>query len=227
MNHSFIVEPYHYSYPDLYFEERRKSPKVKNGSAVSGVILSGGRCSRHGGKNKAMIDIGGKRIIDRIYDVMKSVFRDLILVTNEPSAYDTLDVRIVQDIYKERSALTGLHAGLDAARNTHAFVVACDAPHIRKELIELLLSHYHSVYDVLIPETMAGVEPLFAVYSKRCLPFIEHHLEQKKYKIKEIYPYLNVAKMDESILRECDKNLASFFNVNTPELIDTARDMME
>jgi molybdopterin-guanine dinucleotide biosynthesis protein A len=33
--------------------------------------------------------------------------------------------------------------------------------------------------------------------------------------------------MDESILRECDKNLASFFNVNTPELIDTARDMME
>lgn len=226
MNAPFIFERYPYSYPDFYFEARRQSPKVKNGSTVSGIILSGGRCSRHGGKNKAIIDIGGKRIIDRIYDVMRSIFKDLILVTNDPSAYDNLDVRLVQDIYKERSSLTGLHAGLDAANNTHAFVVACDAPYIKKELIELLIARYHSVYDVLIPETRAGVEPLFALYSKRCLPFIEHHLEQKRYKIKEIYPYLNVMKMDENLLRKCDENLSSFFNVNTPELVETAKGMM-
>lgn len=194
---------------------------------ASGVILSGGLCSRHGGRNKALIAVGGEKIIDRIYQVMKGIFDDLIVVTNEPDVYEHLDVKIVKDIYPCRSALTGLHAGLNAAENTHAFFTACDAPLIKKELVELMLENYHSDYDVLVPETKAGMEPLFAVYSKRCLPFIEHHLEQNNFKIRDVYKYLNVNNVDEETLRGKDDELISFFNINTPELIDAVREMID
>ena len=193
---------------------------------ASGVILSGGLCSRHGGRNKALIDVGGEKIIDRIYQVMKGIFDDLILVTNEPNVYRHLDAKIVTDIYPCRSAMTGLHAGLNAAENTHAFFTACDAPLIKKELVELMLENYRSDYDVLVPETSAGMEPLFAVYSKRCLPFIEHHLEQHNFKIRDVYKYLNVSSVREETLRCKDDELISFFNINTPELVDVARDMI-
>ncbi|MBU0996313.1 MAG: molybdenum cofactor guanylyltransferase [Proteobacteria bacterium] len=224
MNNSLNFQAYNQF--NLHRQAMRDSFLPKQ-STTSGVILSGGNCARHGGKNKAMIDICGQRIIVRIYHVMKSIFKDLILVTNDPDAYSDLDVRIVKDIYGDRSALTGLHAGLDAAMNTHAFFVACDAPLIKKELIKLMLKHWHPEYDALVPKTSAGMEPLFAVYSKRCLPFIEHHLDQKKYKIMDIYNYLNVANIDESILREHDSNLSSFFNVNTPDMIDAAKSMVD
>lgn len=188
----------------------------------SGIILAGGKNSRHQGRNKAMIPVGGERIIDRIIRVLKTMFDDLIIVTHERSAYRDLAITLTEDRFKVRCSLTGIHAGLMAARHTKAFVMACDAPFIQKTLIESLIVMDHPSCDVVVPRTSAGYEPLCAIYSKDCIKVMERHLKLGRYKVSGTYPCLRVATVSESFLREADPDLTSFFNVNTPNLISIA-----
>jgi molybdopterin-guanine dinucleotide biosynthesis protein A len=150
----------------------------------SGVILAGGLSTRLGGRNKAFLEIGGMRILDRIYGVFTELFDEIILVTNHPLLYLNWDVVITTDIFPIRSSLTGIHAGLFAVSNPYAFVAACDTPFLKKEVVQTILDGIETRFDVVIPETRAGLEPLCAAYSKRCLTPMTHSLKQEKFMIR-------------------------------------------
>jgi molybdopterin-guanine dinucleotide biosynthesis protein A len=187
----------------------------------TGVILAGGKNSRFSGKNKALVHIGGKRVLDRIYEVFTLLFDKIILVTNDPLQYMEWDVDIVTDIFPIRSSLTGIHTGLFYITTPYAFFVACDIPFIKKELIEILLDGVEPSIDIVIPETSKGFEPLCSVYSKRCFKPIEEQLEKKSFKIQQVFQKVRVKKISEDILRAIDPELVSLYNINTPE--DLAR----
>jgi len=187
----------------------------------TGVILAGGENSRFSGKNKALVSIGGKRILDRIYEVFTILFDKIILVTNDPLQYMEWDFDIVTDIFPIRSSLTGIHTGLFYITTPYAFFVACDIPFIKKELIGILLDNVEPGIDIVIPETSKGVEPLCSVYSKRCFKPIEEQLEKKSLKIQRVFQKVRVKKISEDILRTIDPDLVSFSNINTPD--DLAR----
>ena len=187
----------------------------------TGVILAGGKNSRFSGKNKALVHIGGKRILDRIYEVFTLLFDKIILVTNDPVQYMEWDLDIVTDIFPIRSSLTGIHTGLFYITTPYAFFVACDIPFIKKELIKILLDGVEPSIDIVIPETSKGFEPLCSVYSKRCFKPIEEQLEKKSFKIQQVFQKLRVKKISEDILRAIDPELVSLYNINTPE--DLAR----
>ncbi|CAN2042813.1 molybdenum cofactor guanylyltransferase [Candidatus Magnetomoraceae bacterium gMMP-15] len=193
----------------------------------SGIILAGGLNSRLGGKNKAMLSVGGRLIIDRIYKVMKSIFDDLILVTNDPLNYLDRDFTIVSDIFNVRSSLTGIHAGLFYSSHPHSFVVACDTPFLQKDIITLLLNCLDQRFDVIIPETDWGLEPLCAIYSKRCLKPIKRKLDQGDFTIRNVFKDMRIKKIQENFLRSHDPELLSFFNINTPEKLEEAEKIWE
>jgi molybdopterin-guanine dinucleotide biosynthesis protein A len=194
-------------------------------SSYTGVILAGGLNSRFSGANKAFIQIGNKRIIDHIYDVFRELFVEIILVTNDPSKYLGWNLKIVTDIYPARSSLTGIHAGLFYATCSHAFITACDTPFLKKDLVEALICAVLPQTDIVIPETSAGIEPLCAVYSKRCLKQIENQLDKKEYKIQGFFNKVRVIKISEDEIRAKDPELTSFFNVNTPFAFEKAKEM--
>ena len=183
--------------------------------------MAGGENSRFSGKNKALVSIGGKRILDRIYEVFTILFDKIILVTNDPLQYMEWDFDIVTDIFPIRSSLTGIHTGLFYITTPYAFFVACDIPFIKKELIGILLDNVEPGIDIVIPETSKGVEPLCSVYSKRCFKPIEEQLEKKSLKIQRVFQKVRVKKISEDILRTIDPDLVSFSNINTPD--DLAR----
>jgi molybdenum cofactor guanylyltransferase len=191
----------------------------------SGIILSGGLNTRHEGRNKAFCPVGGSRIIDRVFGVMSALFDDLIVVTNDPPSYLDLNATIVTDIYPERSSLTGIHAGLSAAVHEHAFCMACDTPFVRKELIELLLATLRPSDDVLIPQTRDGLEPLCAIYSRRCLNAIERNLSRNIFKIQNFFTDMSVRKIPDETLRTVDPDLVTFYNVNSPDRLRVAEEM--
>jgi molybdopterin-guanine dinucleotide biosynthesis protein A len=187
----------------------------------TGVILAGGENSRFSGKNKSLIRIDGKRVLDRIYEVFTILFDKIILVTNDPIQYMEWDFDIVTDILPFRSSLTGIHTGLFYTATPYAFFIACDLPFIKKELIEILLDSVEPNIDIVIPETSKGVEPLCSVYSERCFKPIEEQLEKKSLKIQRIFQKVRVKRIPEDILRTIDPDLVSFSNINTPD--DLAR----
>ncbi len=189
--------------------------------SCSGVILAGGLGTRYGGENKAFLRVGGVRILDRLFEVYREVFEEIILVTNNPVEFLEWDALIVSDIFPLRSSLTGVHAGLFYASHPFAFFSACDTPFLKKEIIETVLKQIDPTDDLVIPQTSAGLEPLCAAYSKRCLKTAEEHLRANKFKIQLALKSGRINKIPEERLREKDPELVSFFNVNTPE--DLAR----
>jgi molybdopterin-guanine dinucleotide biosynthesis protein A len=187
----------------------------------TGVILSGGLSTRFNGQNKAFIRVGGKRILDRLYAIFSDLFSEIILVTNDPLQFMEWDLTIVTDLFPVRSSLTGIHAGLFYMRNPYAFFSACDTPFLKKDLVETLLDNLNGNKDIIMPETAAGMEPLCAIYSKRCLNAAEHHIKENKFKIQRALRNHRLKKIPETALRAADPELTSFFNINTPQ--DLAR----
>lgn len=191
--------------------------------ACSGVILAGGRSSRLHGKNKAFIQIGGKSIFERLYNLYLQFFEEIIVVSNDPLAYVNWNVQIVTDIFPHRSSLTGLHAGLFSIQNPYAFFCACDAPFLKKNLVETILDQIDHRSQIIVPQKADGFyEPLCAVYAKTCVGPIEAQLSQKKLKISNIFNLVRTKVIAPEILKNSDPNLISFFNVNTPEDVKKA-----
>ena len=74
--------------------------------AITGVILAGGQSSRMG-QNKALMSLGGKRLVDRVVAVMRTVFHNLLIVTNTPEVYADLGLPMVGDVWPEKGSLGG------------------------------------------------------------------------------------------------------------------------
>jgi molybdopterin-guanine dinucleotide biosynthesis protein A len=176
--------------------------------------------------NKAFVSIGERRIIDRLLEVFSDLFDDIILVTNQPEQFLQLDLTIVTDIFDLRSSLTGIHTGLFYANNPYAFFSACDTPFLKKELVEILIEQIEQKIDIIMPVTTAGFEPLCAIYSKRCLKPAEDHIKAKKLKIQWALRSHRTKHIPEKELRQVDPELRSFFNINTPEDLIRAEEMV-
>ena len=193
----------------------------------TGVILAGGMNTRFSGQVKAFLSVGGKPIIDHLYDIFNALFEDIILVTNDPHKFLDWDIKIVTDLFPVRSSITGIHAGLFYALNHFSFFAACDTPFLKKELVEKILGNIEQGIDVVVPETQAGFEPLCAVYSKNCLKPIEEQIIQNKLTIRQLFKKRRVKKISGKILRKQDPDLISFFNINTPQDQEEAEKMFE
>jgi molybdopterin-guanine dinucleotide biosynthesis protein A len=186
---------------------------------MTGIILAGGENSRMG-TNKAFVVMDGERLIDRTLRIFKSLFRETILVTNSPLDYLDLNIMIVTDIYPGKKALGGVYTGLFYATDSHAFVAACDMPCLNPGFIAWMM-HQAPAYDIVVPETANGLEPLHAIYAKTCLPHMKRRIVQDKLKITEFYKGLKCSTISDSIRESFDPGRRMFLNVNTPE--DLAR----
>jgi len=168
------------------------------------------------GKNKAFLEVRGQRIIDRTKDLFCNLFDEVILVTNSPLEYVDLQLRTVGDLYVGKGSLGGIFSGLFHASHPQAFVAACDMPFLNEGLIRYLMSLAPG-YDLVIPQTGDGLQPLHAVYSQKCLPFAEELLRQNDLKIIDFFPKVKKKIVSPEEILPLDPKFASFMNVNTPE----------
>lgn len=200
-------------------------PKWSRKVDCSAVILAGGLNSRMQGRNKAFLEIGGRTILDRLLESLWAVFPEVFLVTRQPEQYAGYPCKVVEDIFPQRSSLTGIHAGLAGIRTGFGFMVPCDTPFLQTDLIGLMLKEVEPEMDVLVPYCDGHYQPLCAVYSKRCLRAIEEQLNKGDFKIINFFDRMNVKIVTLEKLKTADPGLLSFLNVNTPAAYDACREL--
>lgn len=192
---------------------------------VTGVIQAGGKSIRMGGRPKALLELGGQRIIERVVEAVAPAVSDLIIVTNTPEPYAFLGLPMVADVYPDRGSLGGIYSGLKAAAGDAAFTVACDMPFLHPEVVRLVVERAESG-DVVIPRVGGQLETLHAAYAKSCLPHIEERLVAGRLKIVEFFPRVRVVEIPEAEIARFRDPAIVFMNVNTPDELERAREIV-
>jgi len=180
---------------------------------MNAAILVGGKSSRMG-SNKAFLELKGKTFIELQIDLLREIFDDIFISANTSSEYEYLNLSIFKDVYPGKGPLGGIYTSLINSSSLHTFMLACDMPFIGSELINHL-KDLTKEYDVVIPKSEKGLEPLHAFYSKKCIDPIKRSLEEDNLRITSFFPHVNVkiVELDNLNLSDCFKN--SIKNLNT------------
>jgi molybdopterin-guanine dinucleotide biosynthesis protein A len=182
---------------------------------VTGVILAGGKSTRYG-TNKAFAEVRGVRLIERTIRVMGPVCPRLLLVTNTPAEYAYLQLPMVEDLIKGLGPLGGIYTGLEVIEDENGLFVACDMPFLREDLLRYMVT-LRGDFDAVVPRIDWMVEPLHALYTKKCLPSLRKFIRSQELQILKFFQKIRVRYLEEEEIRKVDPDLKSFFNINRPE----------
>lgn len=178
------------------------------------AILAGGKATRMGGKNKALLEIDGEPFISRIYKNLSPLFCRTIIISNDNIDYQFSNVEICSDIISNVGPLGGIHSALVNSQTPYIFVVSCDMPFANYEIaIEIANQFLSEEIDILVPRVASYNEPLFAIYSKHLINKIETILAKTDGKpIKDLFTLAKTSYMqfsDTALNRRCFTNINS------------------
>ena len=181
---------------------------------LTGIILAGGMSSRYGA-DKALADIRGVPLVERVVQVMTAIFPHVILITNTPKRYRFLNLPMHEDLVKGIGPLGGIYTGLKLMEGRAGFVAACDMPFLSTDLVRHMVE-IQGNFDAVVPKMDWKIEALHALYSRCCLPAIEGLIDSRQYQVFKFFSQIDVRYIDEDEIRVYDPDLRSFYNVNDP-----------
>ena len=131
----------------------------------SAILLAGGYSSRMG-SSKAELPFAGTTMLEHQVRRLRQLGIEDILLSGCSTPLP--GTRFVPDVYPHRGPLSGIHAGLAAARQPACLVLSVDAPLVPLFVLDgLLRTHTTGVTAV---EHSGQLEPLIAVYDRDLAP---------------------------------------------------------
>ena len=190
---------------------------------MTSIILAGGRNQRLG-RNKALLTIRGKSLIERVIERVKLVSSQTLIVTSQEQLDLSvpLEAKVLVDLYPGKGPLAGIYTGLLASSYLYSVVVACDMPFLNTKLLRYMIE-LSPDFDAVVPRLSEGkVEPLHAVYSKNCSDKIKTQLEHDQLQVSHFLDKVRVRYVEQAECRRFDPQLLSFFNINSQSDLDRA-----
>jgi molybdopterin-guanine dinucleotide biosynthesis protein A len=187
------------------------------------VIQAGGKSSRMG-RDKGLVLLDGQMLVERVLHVVEGLCDELIITTNNRAQYAMLGVRTVADAVPGAGALPGLQTALQAATGEYVLVVGCDMPFLHGGLLQYQLQLAFDLHpDMVLPTWEGQTQPFHAVYHRaHCLEAVGACLAQGQLRVEEFHKDLLIREVRAEEVRRFDPEGRTFFNVNTPEELATA-----
>jgi len=190
-----------------------------------GVILAGGQATRMGGGDKGLLTLGGGTILSHVIDRLEPQVADLALNANGDIArFADLGLPVISDnISGFAGPLSGVLAGLDWAAEQgadHIVTAAADTPFFPCDLVaQLLLAAQTAGTNIALARTTGGRHPTFGLWPTVLRDDLRSALAGGLRKV-----VLWTDQHGAATAHFPDD--AAFFNVNTPNDLATAQDML-
>lgn len=183
---------------------------------IAAAILAGGQATRFGGRDKVLVRVGDRRLIDRLLAATRDAADHVFLVATDPARYASLAVPVVTDVWPGAGALGGLYTALVRSPGTRTLVLAGDLPFVTAAFLRHLAERGRDV-DIAIPRTARGYEPLCASYSSACVDPIRRLLASGERRVAAVTALrVRLRELGADELAPFDPDVL-FFNVNTPD----------
>ncbi len=146
-----------------------------NPASLTAIVLAGGHSERLGmAMPKPLIGLGGKLLLARVADTLKSLCKEEIVVVRPGQGDDVPDLgialgmHVVTDVEGADGPLSAISAGLAAATTPLAFVVGADYPFLSRALIiemtRISQMSGEGMYSAVFVRHANWLNPLHAVY---------------------------------------------------------------
>ncbi|HEY3313721.1 MAG TPA: molybdopterin-guanine dinucleotide biosynthesis protein MobB [Bacillota bacterium] len=184
--------------------------------AFSGVILAGGRSTRLG-RNKALLDFGGRPLIAHVAARLRPLVEEVVIVAGEADDYRPYADRVVPDVMPGYGPLGGIYSGLLAARHRTVVFMGCDQPLVPADLLERVGSIVAAGADAAVPFAGGEYEPLVAAYARTCHSAVEEAMAAGRRRVVSFYPAVRLSVLAEQSVRALGDPKTLFLNINSEE----------
>jgi len=198
---------------------------------VAGYILAGGGSTRFG-RDKALVQVGGTLMLERMIRLVCSVTRQIRIVAAS-GKYEAFGVEIVEDRWTGEGPLGGIITALEDAAKSAAppewnLIVSCDMPFLTQEWLAFLDERAaKSEGQVVFAHSASGAEPLCACWRTDAAAELRRGFERGVRKVMEGIALLRTEVLDETDWRRFDSSGRLFWNMNTAADYEGARRVLE
>ena len=189
----------------------RVTRRIQGKIPAAAVILAGGLSTRMG-RDKAVLRLGGKRLVDRAVSFLHPLFPEILVSVGSRRLALPHGARAVRDRFPGRGPSAGIDAAFSETRKRFLFVMACDMPAVSPALIRLLWAKAR-VGNGAVPVSPRGVEPLFGFYHRDIARRLARDLAAGK---NVPVHRLRTRRVPWPVVRRADPAGASFANLNRP-----------
>ena len=192
---------------------------------VIGIVLAGGKSSRMGGGDKAMLPLGGRPLLAHVVARLAPQVAEIVLNAKDDSGlFAAFGLPLVADRFAgQMGPLAGIHAGLawvKANRPEHRFVitVAADTPFFPADLV----SRFCAATSIANPRLVvaraeSGVHPVFGLWPVSLAPHLEESLRHGARKALDFVAAHQAKEVAFPPVEFGGRAVDPFFNVNRPE----------
>lgn len=202
---------------------------------IVGVVLAGGRSTRMGGHEKALLDLAGRPMLAHVIArVAPQVARLAINANGDPARLVPFGLPVVADTVEGHAGpLAGLLAGLEWARAEMPDVravltVAADTPFLPADLVARLEAASARGSAIVLARSAAGLHPVIGLWpvtlAEDLAAWLSDPENRKVRRFVDRHPSADLVFAD---LEIAGAAVDPFFNVNTPGDLAAAASILE
>ena len=181
---------------------------------ITAVVLAGGRGRRMDGRDKGLVELAGKPLIEHIIaGLAPQVGGILINANRNRERYLGYGYPVIGDSLEDyQGPLAGFAAAMQAIETPYMVTLPCDAPQVVDTLVERLCEALQSEQaEIAVAHDGRRMQPVYALVPKSLLPSLTEFLQAGDRKIDLWYARHRLALADFSNVAD------AFRNINTPQ----------
>ena len=181
---------------------------------VTAVILAGGKGRRMDGRDKGLVKLADRALIEYVIDAIEPQVETILLNANRnQEKYAIYGYPVISDELADfQGPLAGFLSALNNATTTHIVTLPCDGPLLPDDLVDRLISAWITDdAEIAVAHDGNRMQPVYALIPTSLSASLNVFLEEGGRKIDIWYEKHRIALADFS---DCPE---TFRNINTDE----------
>lgn len=181
---------------------------------ITTVILAGGGGRRMGGRDKGLLSLNGRALIQHVLERLTPQCDSILInINRNQEAYAKFGYPLIEDsIQGGLGPLAGLLSALEHSQSDYVLSVPCDTPQLPHDLVERLLDNLkQNRAEVCTVDDGDRLHPVIMLVKHSLAANLRNYIESGGRKVHDWYYSTNHCAADFS-----DQPRA-FMNINTPE----------
>lgn len=189
---------------------------MTDSSAVTGVVLAGGKASRMGGKDKGLLELNGMPLWQHVAQRLAPQVAEMVISANRNLAiYRASGLPVITDSLTDfPGPLAGILSVIQQREGEWFLFCPCDTPHIPRDLAMRLQAQRQHAPAVWVHDGERD-HPAIALIHRNIVPALQDYLARGERRVMVFMRQIGGHAVDFADVKD------AFANVNTPE--DLAR----